>query len=336
MTEALPKIIVRCDDADSFEIRKETAESALEAGYTYLLISDDEISRIGKINGVFRKGDELSFGDFKGKFVTVNSGKDIENISDDDYDFIIVKTNNWKIIPLENLISRLGKTKIYACVNNSDDAELASNIMESGCFGFVLDCEASEISKFIAPNKKSEKIELTEAEITKITPIGLGDRVCVDTISVLSENEGLLIGSQSDFLFLVCSENLKTEYSEARPFRVNAGAVHSYVLCGSETTKYLSEIKSGVSVLCADSNGNTREAVTGRAKTELRPMILIEAKVCGVFGTVILQNAETVRLASNEKPVSVSDLKEGDKVLVRLEKSGRHFGRAVNETITEK
>lgn len=336
MTETLPKIIVRCDCEDSFEKRKETAESALEAGYTSLLIRDEEISRIGKINAVFRNGDELSFGDFNGKFVTIDSGKDIEEIYDADYDFIIVKANNWKIIPLESLISRLGKTKIYACVKDSEDAELASNIMESGCFGFVLDCKASEISKFTAPNKKSEKIELSEAEITKITPLGLGDRVCVDTISVLSENEGLLIGSQSDFLFLVCSENLKTEYSEARPFRVNAGAVHSYVLCGNETTKYLSEIKSGVSVLCVGSNGNTRDVVTGRAKTEVRPMIMIEAKACGVFGTVILQNAETVRLASNEKTVSVSDLKEGDKVLVRLGKSGRHFGRAVNETITEK
>jgi 3-dehydroquinate synthase II len=51
--------------------------------------------------------------------------------------------------------------------------------------------------------------------------------------------------------------------------------------------------------------------------------------------STIVQNAETIRLSTSKGPISVSDLKEGDEVLVRMEEGGRHFGQAIKETITE-
>ena len=62
----------------------------------------------------------------------------------------------------------------------------------------------------------------------------------------------------------------------------------------------------------------------------------MEALCEGKSATVILQNAETVRLTSPEgKPVSVVELQEGDEVLVAMEAAGRHFGHKVEETIAE-
>jgi 3-dehydroquinate synthase II len=65
-------------------------------------------------------------------------------------------------------------------------------------------------------------------------------------------------------------------------------------------------------------------------------MLLITADVDGVSGKVFLQNAETIRLVTPEgKPVSVVTLAEGDKVLVRTDVAGRHFGMRIAEEIKE-
>lgn len=54
----------------------------------------------------------------------------------------------------------------------------------------------------------------------------------------------------------------------------------------------------------------------------------------------IVQNAETIHLVREDgEPVSVVDLKPGDKVLAYVETEegkGRHFGMEVEETIVEK
>jgi 3-dehydroquinate synthase II len=76
----------------------------------------------------------------------------------------------------------------------------------------------------------------------------------------------------------------------------------------------------------------------GRVKIERRPLMLIEARTAdGQTVKNILQNAETIKLVTDGgKPVAVTALKEGDKVMVHIEESGRHFGMKVEETIIEK
>jgi 3-dehydroquinate synthase II len=120
---------------------------------------------------------------------------------------------------------------------------------------------------------------------------------------------------------------------------VNAGAVYAYILVG-EKTKYLAELKSGDDVVIVNSAGKTRRAVVGRVKIEKRPLMLVEAEVetagkprpC----SIILQNAETIKLMGTEKPISVVDLKPGDEVLVYITDAARHFGMAVEEMVIEK
>jgi 3-dehydroquinate synthase II len=66
-------------------------------------------------------------------------------------------------------------------------------------------------------------------------------------------------------------------------------------------------------------------------------MILVETEVNGRLFALIVQNAETVRLVSGEASKSVSELKSGDEVLVRIEDGGRHFGTLVaDEMVIER
>ncbi len=256
-------------------------------------------------------------------------------------DYLVVIGTDWKVIPLENLIAGLQKldVEIIAGVRDSEEAKLALLTLEHGSDGVLLDtADLSEIKKVMAIRDRSgiEKIPLTKAKVTKVKPVGMGDRVCVDTASLMVPGEGMLIGSQSNGLFLVHSESEESPYVAARPFRVNAGAVHAYIRVG-EKTRYLSELASGDDVLIVDREGETRPAVVGRVKIERRPMMLVEAEANGTRIKTLLQNAETITLVGSDgRPVPVTALKEGDEVLVYFEDTARHFGIKIEETIIEK
>ncbi|PWB55582.1 MAG: 3-dehydroquinate synthase II [Candidatus Methanoperedenaceae archaeon] len=256
-------------------------------------------------------------------------------------DYLIVIGTDWKVIPLENLIAGLQKidVEIIAGVRDAQEAKLALETLEHGSDGVLLDTDnLSEIKKVISVRDRSgmEKIPLVKATVTKVKPVGMGDRVCVDTASLMILGEGMLIGSQSNGLFLVHSESEESPYVAARPFRVNAGAVHAYIRVG-EKTRYLSELASGDDVLLVDSEGQNRPAVVGRVKIERRPLMLVEAEVEGTRIKTLLQNAETIKLVGgNGKPVPVTALKDGDEVMVYFEAAARHFGIKIEETIIEK
>lgn len=256
-------------------------------------------------------------------------------------DYIILIATDWTIIPLENIIADLQKesVKIIAAVKNSDDAKVAMETLEIGTDGVIFEPEEFSQIKDIANLVESlsrEKYELKEATITNVKPLGSGDRVCVDTTSMMQPGEGMLIGSYSKALFLVHSESLESEYVASRPFRVNAGPVQAYVMVPGNKTRYLAELKAGDEVLIVNAEGETRTAYVGRSKIEKRPLLLVEAEYEGTVIRTLLQNAETIRIVdSDNNPISVAELKVGDKVKVYIETSARHFGIAIDETIIE-
>jgi 3-dehydroquinate synthase II len=257
-------------------------------------------------------------------------------------DYLILVGRDWKVIPLENIIADLQKedVKLIAAVSDYEEAKLALETLEHGTDGVLL--STSDIPQIKKVAELIEKIEsesyhLKPATVTRVEPVGSGDRVCVDTCSMMKVGEGMLIGSYSKGLFLVHSESLESEYVASRPFRVNAGPVHAYVMTPGNKTKYLSEIETGEEILTVDKEGNTKTAIVGRVKIEKRPLMLVEAEYEGVVLRTILQNAETIRLVGEDgTPISVADLKVGDKILVYLEKGARHFGIAIEESIIEK
>jgi 3-dehydroquinate synthase II len=165
----------------------------------------------------------------------------------------------------------------------------------------------------------------------------MGDRVCIDTCSLMVNGEGMLVGNTSSGFFLVHAETLENPYVSPRPFRVNAGAVHAYLKLADDRTAYLSDLKAGDRVVVQGASGTCRLATIGRVKIELRPLLLVEAEYNGNLFSIILQNAETIRLAQpGGSAVSVATLQPGDIVLGAVDTPGRHFGIAVNESIVEK
>jgi 3-dehydroquinate synthase II len=182
-----------------------------------------------------------------------------------------------------------------------------------------------------------ETISLETAEIVRVKSLGMGDRVCVDTCTMMTTGQGMLVGNSSSGLFLVHSESIDNPYVSPRPFRVNAGPVHAYTRVPGGKTRYLSELSAGDEVMIVDHKGSTFSGIVGRLKIEKRPLILITATVGDTPITTIAQNAETIRLIDPKgDPISVVSLMPGDKVLVAVESSGRHFGHKIEETITEK
>ena len=273
----------------------------------------------------------------------ISSNEDLEEIviaSKYGADFVIVEAVDWKIIPLENLIAKLQKTrtKIYTTTKNSDEIRTMFSVLEHGVNGVIL--ETADVNQIENSHKllDNPNFKLKYARILELKDVGMGERVCVDAVSMMTIGEGMLIGSKSNFLFLVHNESVGSSFTSPRPFRVNAGAIHCYTPMSDGTTKYLSELEAGMEILVVGNDGSSRKSTVGRSKIESRPMRMVKAQLDDSKGSVILQNAETIRLITKDKSlVSVTDLKVGDEVLAYTKpSSGRHFGMSVDEFILEK
>lgn len=322
---------------------KKLVTESLEAGVDAIITDSDEfVSRIKELGRMAviapAQGDRKIPDDVEMIIIT---NKDDEKRAAEALKsrIVVARTTDWNIIPLENLIPRGGE-RLYTFVRNSSDAKLAAGIMEKGVAGVVIETDdPAEIGKTVRYIKEldSETYRLARLEVTGIKNIGIGDRVCVDTCSNINMGEGLLVGNGSQGMFLVHAENIDNPYVAPRPFRINAGAVHSYVKVPGGATRYLGELKTGDPVQIVTSDGGAYTSYVGRSKIEKRPMLVVYATdgQGGEF-SVILQNAETIRLtAPGGKAVSVAQLKPGDQVLGYLETGGRHFGMAVEESIKE-
>lgn len=319
---------------------KELAIMALESGAEAVVLPDNEsgtVRQFGKIKTVEKNGDIKPGIDVE--FIDI-AGKEDENkaASVPENKLLVLNMLDWTIIPIENLLARRGKN-IMVQVENSEQAKLMVEILEKGVDGVVLKTKdineikkCSEIIQGI-----SEKIELIPATITKTKQLGMGDRACLDTCTQMIPGEGILVGNTASGYFLVHSESIDNPYVASRPFRVNAGAVHAYTLAPGNKTKYLADLRAGDEVMIVDFHGKSQTAYLGRNKIEKRPMMLIEAQAENQPISLVLQNAETIRLVSPEgKATSVTSLKPGDSVLVHIEKAGRHFGMKVDETLIER
>ncbi|MFB6111018.1 MAG: 3-dehydroquinate synthase II [Halobacteriaceae archaeon] len=280
--------------------------------------------------------------DVTGAFIRIR-GPDYEDFAAAaaaDATYTIAVAEDWQVIPLENLIARVGEeTALIAGVRTAEEARTAFETLEIGADGVLVDSDDPDVIRGAVDARDEaarEDLSLTWAEVTEVTAVGLADRVCVDTGSLLDDDEGMLVGSMSRGLFFVHAETGESPYVDARPFRVNASAVHAYIRTPGGETKYLAELESGDEVQVVDREGRTREAIVGRVKIERRPMFRVSVMVEGDEVDTLLQNAETVRVPTPDGRTSVTDLEAGDEVLLYLETGGRHFGESVDESIIER
>jgi 3-dehydroquinate synthase II len=284
-----------------------------------------------------------SSGKSVGYFKKVTSNVDVDEIeraSETGAELVIVDAPNWKIIPLENIIAKLhkSKTKVFATAKSSQEVATLFAVLELGVDGVILSTDSEEEVDRVRRELTTARFLITRAMIKEVKDVGTGERVCVDTASMMRMGEGMLVGSRSNFMLLVHNESVGSSFTSPRPFRVNAGAIYCYTMVPSGGTRYLSEIESGSEVWIVNKEGIARSAVVGRSKIETRPLRLIRAEINGEEGTVILQNAETIRLISKDgKLLSVTEVKAGDEVLGYAKQAGgRHFGMEVDEFIVEK
>jgi 3-dehydroquinate synthase II len=320
--------------------KKEIAIAALESGAEAVILPEGQsetVREFGKIKTVEKAGNIVPGKDVE--FIDIKGKADEDKAASVPADRIVVlRMLDWTIIPIENLLARRGKN-ILVQVENTDQAKLMTEILEKGVDGVVLNTtDVSEIKKCAELiHGIGEKIQLVTATIKNIKQLGMGDRSCLDTCTQMSLGEGMLVGNTASGFFLVHSESIDNPYVASRPFRVNAGAVHAYTLAPGGKTKYLADLKAGDEVMLVNFQGKSQTAYLGRNKIEKRPMMLIEAEAEGQSVSLVMQNAETIRLvATDGGAVSITELKKGDKVLAHIEKAGRHFGIKVEETLVER
>ena len=319
--------------------RKDLVVSALESGADAVLVPEGaspKVRELGRLTTVAPDGDIRLGSD--AVIVEINSKGDEERAARMPADTtLILRMKDWTVIPLENLVAQ--RDKLMVEVTSAEGAALVSKVLERGADGVLLTTDdPAEVRKTVQVVRGlAEKVKLVSAKVTRIQPLGMGDRVCVDTCTGMQPGQGMLVGNTSSGFFLVHAETIETPYVATRPFRVNAGGIHAYVLVPGGRTRYLSELAGGDEVLIVGHNGSTEVAYVGRAKVEKRPMMLVSAEAEEQTVSLVLQNAETIRLTRPDGcAVSVAQLEVGDTVLVHLATGGRHFGMKVRESLVER
>ena len=261
--------------------KKDLITTALEAGADAVVVPADKTASVKELGLIKVVSDE---GDLKwGKDVV---SVEIQSAEDEDKIVklsrekkVVVKTTDWTIIPLENLVARTGN--ILVEVENVEEAKTASGILEKGVDGVIINHrDPLKVREIINEIKSAHQVlDLIRFRIDSIHPLGMGDRVCIDTCSMMGAGEGSLVGNSSQAFFLIHAESIENPYVSPRPFRVNAGAVHAYVMVPGGKTRYLSELKAGDEIVGVNAQGHMTNMFVGRVKIERRPLLLVEAMV---------------------------------------------------------
>ncbi|CAN0437100.1 unnamed protein product, partial [Ectocarpus sp. 12 AP-2014] len=192
-------------------------------------------------------------------------------------DWIQVTCSDWTMIPAENLVSAAGGTPTRIAVELSEPSQVqgAAFALQIGVDALLLGPDPNLWEAAVSAREQRgidgpatgalpspadhgeggtggglDVVALSTGRVTRTREGGVGDRVCVDLIQSLKAGEGMLVGSSAKMLALVHAETFETGFAvrlsaSSRPFRINAGPVHSYALLGDGTTKYLSELCAG-------------------------------------------------------------------------------------------
>jgi 3-dehydroquinate synthase II len=209
---ALAEKEIVIDATDAKELQA-VARDAKEIGVKRLLSRDASLKTkfvdgLSVVQVSTREGDGTT-----AAWVQINGVKDVDaavEASKKGHSFVVVQCNNWKIIPLENLIAdfQRRKKRLYAYMKDKGEIELAFNILEKGVDGIVIPAQSLETAKQLIHSLRSVSFSTAVATVKKVVDAGVGERACIDTASQLSMGEGLLIGSKSSFFFLVHGETI--------------------------------------------------------------------------------------------------------------------------------
>ena len=152
----------------------QTVQSSTNA--KYVVLDKEKVSKI--------KGKKI------GRKFKVLSNKDIDKILESakkGLDFVIIEVKDWKIIPLENIIAKLHKihTEIFTVAKNVKEGRKMFSILDVGVDGVIFQTNSLTEVKETLVNLGSKNFELKTAKVLDIQEVGDGERVCVDTASML-------------------------------------------------------------------------------------------------------------------------------------------------------
>jgi 3-dehydroquinate synthase II len=252
---------------------------------------------------------------------------------------VLVEWTDERVLPLETLVAaRVRRGTLWVLAERVEDVPVFLGALEHGADGVLVRVrDLASLDRLEAVLERAvPAIAWTPAEVVRVAPAGLGDRVLVDTTSLLGPEEGLLVGSRAALLLPVASEATGSRFTRPRPFRVNAGGPHQYTLLSDGSTRYLSELEPGDSVVIVVPGHGARSVRVGRLKIERRPLTQVTVEAEGARSTAFLQEAETVRLLTDEGPVPVPELRPGQRLAAGRFPAGRHLGVSVEETIVER
>ncbi len=188
------KIWVKADPYD-----KDIVTTALEGGVDGIMVPkgySEKVKELGKIVTIAEDGDLKPGEDVL--IFPIKSGADEEEIVKlSKTKKVILQCSDWTIIPLENLIAK--GADVIAEVSNRKEAETAFGILEKGVSQILFHTTDSMVLKnaLASLSADNEKISLDVAEIVEITQVGMGDRVCVDTCTMMTPGQGMLVGNSS-------------------------------------------------------------------------------------------------------------------------------------------
>src|SRR6056297_1645235 len=210
------KVWVRVDPWD-----KKMVTTALEGGADGVMVPpgySETVKKLGKIDTVAEDGDWKLGEDVV--FFQISSSEDEAEIIELARDKkVVLECSDWTIIPLENLIAR--GADVIAQVSDAVEAQTAFGILEKGVGHILLNADDPAALKqaLAVVKEQTAQTPLQVAQITDIVPVGMGDRVCVDTCTSMSPGQGMLVGNSSSALFLIHAESVVNPYVTPRPFR---------------------------------------------------------------------------------------------------------------------
>lgn len=333
------KLVLKLQDSDDVDAFRRGEHYALFKGSKRLVVSLDNVDVLNIL-----KADGLS----TCYHCYVDDAASLQSSIYDgmQFDHLSILFRDPTNIPLELVIASLQQTgtfliKEIADPDDVDDAIVVYGVMEYGAEGVAFSPRSHAVmDEFLTrvALRSHPEITLQVGRVVATVPVGMGFRACIDTVTLFNEDEGMLVGSTSQGGVLCCPEVFFLPYMELRPFRVNAGAMHSYVYNINDRTDYMSELKAGSPIMIVNSKGCVRTAAVGRMKIEQRPLRLIEVKFdSGQRINVVMQDDWHVRIFSADaKPLNISTLKPDDRVLGYVTESGRHVGIKIDENILEK
>lgn len=377
---------------ESLELPADLSEKADK----WIVSGDISNKSVGSVAGMFRAdGNQLTTSDDEevaGAIVCLknSSGQEQALAVLGSVEWLLVEVepyeSSWQMIPAENIIAAAQSTgtKLAFSVKKAADVAGLAKALELGVDALCISTKSGDEdpdlweTAFAARkerNAEAEKASVSsssDAKESKPKPevvVGscwrrdtkgtvLADRICVDLVQKLLPEEGCWVGSSAKIMALVLSEAASSQFVPTRPFRVNAGPVHSYILLGDGvTTKYLCELQPSDQVMVYNTQTKSSKSVAvGRLKEEIRPCVLVELetqtadevdKSLSPRGQVFLQQAETVRLAQpSGEFVRVTDLEaqssgnevdtNREPILLRMMKTGTHVGKIYSGKVEER